>query len=107
MLKVTPIRTPGVSNFEPRLTIVRFIATRMSDPVRGPLLWIRPDDARIRNLIPGEIVQVITPRRRELATLDIDETLPEASAIARDIPGVTVTETVLVEKYDPDASSKP
>lgn len=87
--------------FQP-LQIVGFIATRRNDEERGPLVRIRPDDAKMRLIDDGELVWVYGPRRHELAPAVYDETLPKGGIVVRDLAGVTVTEIVRLVKMDVD-----
>jgi anaerobic selenocysteine-containing dehydrogenase len=85
--------------FQP-LQVVGFIATKRSDPERGPLVRVCPDDARRRLIEDGELVWVYGPRRHELATAVYDETLPKGGVVVRDIAGLAVTEIVRLVKMD-------
>jgi anaerobic selenocysteine-containing dehydrogenase len=85
------------------LFVSGFIATRSGDPDRGPLVRLNSTDARKRLLVDGELVWVYGPRRQELAVLEIDDTIPLGSVVARDILGVSPTEKVRVVKPNLDA----
>lgn len=87
--------------FQP-LQIVGFIATRRTDAERGPLVMIRPEDARMRLIDDGELVWVYGPRRHELAPVVYDESLPKGGIVVRDLAGLTVTEIVRLVKMDVD-----
>lgn len=82
------------------LQVVGFIATRRTDTERGPLIRLRPDDARMRLIGDGELVWVYGPRRHELAPAVYDESLPKGGVVARDLLGVAVTEIVRLVKMD-------
>ena len=102
-----PFRGPPGSGalglgYSPPLQVVRFVSTRVGDPERGPEVRVRPDDARIRLLIDGEIVWVYGPRRSELATLRVDDTVPRGGVVLRDVVGVAVSEIVRVGKVNTD-----
>ncbi|MFN0097407.1 MAG: hypothetical protein ACKVS7_01945 [Gemmatimonadaceae bacterium] len=84
----------------PPLQIVGFIATKRGDAERGPLIHVRPDDARLRLIDDGELVWVYGPRRHELAPVVYDETLPRGGVIVRDLAGLAVTEIVRLVKMD-------
>lgn len=84
------------------LQVVGFIATRKSDPERGPLVRIRPDDAQRRLIDDGELVWVYGPRRHELAPVVYDESLPRGGVVVRDLAGIAVTEIVRLVKMDID-----
>ncbi|MBL8997600.1 MAG: hypothetical protein KJZ74_11480 [Gemmatimonadales bacterium] len=84
------------------LQVVGFIATRRTDAERGPLLRIRPDDARQRLIEEGELVWVYGPRRHELAPVVYDESLPRGGVVVRDLAGLAITEIVRLVKMDID-----
>lgn len=84
------------------LQVVGFIATRRSDPERGPLVRIRPDDAARRLIEDGELVWVYGPRRHELAPAVYDDSLPKGGVVVRDLAGLAVTEIVRLVKMDID-----
>jgi len=66
------------------------------------MVRIRGDEAAYRLLQDGELVWVYGPRRHELATLVVDDTVPRGGVVLRDIAGVTVTEIVRLVKLDTD-----
>lgn len=84
------------------LQVVGFIATRRTDAERGPLLRIRPDDARQRLIEEGELVWVYGPRRHELAPVVYDESLPRGGVVVCDLAGLAITEIVRLVKMDID-----
>jgi anaerobic selenocysteine-containing dehydrogenase len=86
--------------YSPPLQVVEFIATRRGDPERGPMVKIRPDDALERLIEHGEIAWVYGPRRNELATIVVDDTVPRGSVIVRDITGVAPSEMVRIIKVE-------
>jgi anaerobic selenocysteine-containing dehydrogenase len=88
--------------YNPPLSVVGFVATRVSDPERGPLIRMRGDDARVRLLQDGELVWLYGPRRHELVTVRIDDSLPRGSVILRDVAGAAPADVVRVVKVDPD-----
>lgn len=88
--------------YNPPLRVVRLIATRMTDTERGPMIWMRSDDAAHRMLVDGELVWVYGPRRHELATLRVDDSLPRGDVVLRDIAGASPSEEVRVIKPDLD-----
>jgi anaerobic selenocysteine-containing dehydrogenase len=85
--------------FQP-LQVVGFIATKRSDPERGPLVRVHPEDAQRRLINDGELIWVYGPRRHELATAVHDESLPKGGVVVRDIAGLAVTEIVRLVKMD-------
>ena len=76
--------------FQP-LQVVGFIATRRGDAERGPLVRIRPDDARSRLIDDGELVWVYGPRRHELAPVVYVEELPRGGGVVRALGGRAIT----------------
>ncbi|HEU4564214.1 MAG TPA: hypothetical protein VFS05_06190 [Gemmatimonadaceae bacterium] len=86
--------------YNPPLQVVEFIGTKRGDPERGPLIRMRSDEAWRRLLSDGELVWVYGPRRHDLATLEIDDSLPRGAAVVRDIAGLAPSETVRVIKVD-------
>lgn len=88
--------------YSPPLQVVGYVGTRRGDPERGPEIRMRPDDATLRLVEDGEVVRVVGPRRQELATLRIDETLPRGGVVIRDVAGVAPSEVVRVRKVEPD-----
>jgi hypothetical protein len=86
----------------PPLRVLDLIATRMGDPDRGPVIWMRTDDANLRLLVDGELVWVYGPRRHELATVHIDDSLPRGDVVLRDIAGASPSEIIKVVKVDTD-----
>ena len=95
------------SGFAKPLQVVGYIATRKGDAVRGPMVRLRPEDALVRLLMPGELVRVISDRRSELAELEVDESVPKGGAILRDVAGATVTEIIRVVRIDTDNAPRP
>ena len=88
------------SGFAKPLQVVGYIGTKKGDAVRGPMVRLRPEDALIRLLMPGELVRVISERRSELAELQVDESVPRGGAILRDVAGAAVTEIIRVVRLD-------
>jgi hypothetical protein len=91
--------------YNPPLQVVRFLGTRRGDTDRGPQVRLRAEEAALRVLTDGELAWVEGPRRQELATVVIDETVPKGSVVLRDIAGVGVTEIVRLSKPDLDRPS--
>jgi hypothetical protein len=84
------------------LRVASFIATRRSDEDRGPLVMLNERESRVRLLTDGELVWVYGPRRGQLATLRIDESVRDGDVIVRDILGIAPSEIVRVVKPDLD-----
>lgn len=88
------------------LRVGQFIGTRKSDPDRGPQVRVHPEDARERLLVDGELAWVYGPRRQELATVSIDETLKRGDVVLRDIAGVSPSELIRLVKPDLDSHTR-
>lgn len=86
--------------YNPPLQVIGYIATRVSDAERGPLLRVRGDDAALRGVVAGELVWVYGPKRHELAPVAIDDTLPKGGVVARDLAGIVLTDVVHLVKVD-------
>ncbi len=94
------------SGYSPPLQVMGFIATRRGDPERGPLVRMRSDDAAKRLLTDGEVAWVYGPRRQELATVVVDDTVPRGGVVVRDIAGIAPSEIVRVVKVDLDSAGR-
>jgi anaerobic selenocysteine-containing dehydrogenase len=88
--------------YNPPLRVVKLIATRQGDVERGPVVWMREEDAAERILTDGELAWVYGPRRHELATVRIDNSLARGDVVLRDIVGASPSEIVKVVKVDTD-----
>ena len=88
------------------LRVAQFIGTRVSDPERGPQVRISPEDARGRLLVDGELAWVYGPRRQELATVVVDESVKRGDVVLRDIAGASPSEIVRVVKPDLDSHTR-
>jgi anaerobic selenocysteine-containing dehydrogenase len=88
--------------YNPPLQVVGFVATRPNDSERGPLLRMRGEDARLRLLQDGELVWLYGPRRHELVTVRVDDSVPRGSVVLRDVAGTTLADVVRVVKVAPD-----
>lgn len=84
------------------LRVSSFVATKRGDEDRGPLVTMNEREARVRLLTDGELAWVYGPRRGELATLRIDDTVRDGDVIVRDILGIAPSEIVRVVKPDLD-----
>ena len=80
------------------LRVAQLIATRAGDAERGTEVRMRADDARIRLIEDGELVWVRGPRRQELATVRIDDTLPRGDVVLRDVAGASPSEIITLVK---------
>ena len=106
MLKgMTPAAIRKPRAWQGELRVARYTATRRGDPERGPKIWLRPSDARIRLVQSGELAWVFGPRRHELAEVEIDESVAEGDVFVRDIAGLSIAEYVRVSK--PDLDTRP
>lgn len=88
--------------YNPPLQVVEYIATRSGDPERGPLIRLRADEARLRMILPGELVWIYGPRRHELAPVEIDDAVPRGGVVVRDVAGVAVSEIIRLVKPNLD-----
>lgn len=100
---MTPVKRE-FSGFAKPLQVVGYIGTKKGDAARGPMVRLRPEDAIVRLLTPGELVRVISERRSELAELELDETVPKGGAVLRDVAGAAVSEIIRVVRIDTDNS---
>ena len=89
------------------LRVIDFIATRTGDHARGPAVFMHPEDARKRLLTDGELARVYGPRRQELATVHIDESIAAGDVVLRDVLGASPSEIVRVVKPDLDTRGRP
>jgi anaerobic selenocysteine-containing dehydrogenase len=88
------------------LRVATFVGTRASDPDRGPQVRMHPEDARVRLLSDGELAWVYGPRRQELATVVLDESMRRGDVGLRDIAGASPSELVRVIKPDLDSHTR-
>ena len=88
--------------FNPPLQVVEFIATRRGDPVRGPLIRLRQNEATLRNVTEGELVWVYAPRRHDLAAVEFDETVPRGCVVVRDLTGLAPSEIIRLVRTSDD-----
>lgn len=88
------------------LRVSKFIGTRASDTERGPMVRMNPGDAQARLLVEGELAWVYGPRRQELATVAVDETVKRGDVVLRDIAGASPSEIVRVVKPDLDSHTR-
>jgi anaerobic selenocysteine-containing dehydrogenase len=88
------------------LQVVGVIGTRASDAERGPQVRMNPEDAHARLLTDGELAWVHGPRRQELATVSLDETIRRGDVILRDMASASPSEIVRIVKPDLDSHSR-
>jgi len=93
--------------FNKPMLVVGFLATRRDDEDRGPLVRMSGEDAAMRQLAEGELAWVHGPRRQELATVRVDDTLQRGTVVLRDVAGIAVSEIVRVTKPELDPPSRP
>ncbi len=93
--------------YNPPLQVVGFIGSRRGDAERGPQVRLRGDEAALRMVESGEMVWVQGPRRQELATVVIDDSIPKGGVVVRDIAGLVVSEIVTLRKPDLDTPPRP
>jgi len=67
---------------------------------------ISPEDAQARLLVDGELAWVYGPRRQELATVVVDESVKRGDVVLRDIVGASPSELVRVVKPDLDSHTR-
>jgi hypothetical protein len=63
---------------------------------------MRSDEAALRMLVDKELVRVVGPRRQELATLVVDDSVPRGEVLVRDIAGIAPSEVVRIRKVELD-----
>ena len=88
------------------LRVAQFLGTRVSDEDRGPQVRLNSEDARVRLLAEGELAWVYGPRRQELATVVIDDSMKRGDVGLRDVAGASVSELVRVVKPDLDSNTR-
>jgi len=88
------------------LRVAHFIATRMTDSDRGPQVRLSADEAKARLLVDGELAWVYGPRRQELATVVVDDSVKRGDVVLRDIAGASPSELVRVVKPDLDSHTR-
>jgi len=78
----------------------------MTDSERGPQVRLNPDEAKARLLVDGELAWVYGPRRQELATVMVDESVKRGDVVLRDVAGASPSELVRVVKPDLDSHTR-
>ena len=88
------------------LRVASFVGTRASDSERGPQVRLNSDEARARLIVDGELAWVQGPRRQELATVVVDDSIGRGDCGLRDVAGASVSELVRVTKPDLDSHTR-
>ena len=88
------------------LRVASFVGTRKTDAERGPQVRLNGDEARARLLVDGELAWVQGPRRQELATVVVDDSIRRGDCGLRDVAGASVSEVVRVTKPDLDSHTR-
>jgi hypothetical protein len=101
-----PSSIPPISKFEPELMVVDYVATKRSDPERGPQVRMSSANAKLRLLIDGELAWVRGSRGKQLAEVVVDDTVPDHGAVVRDVPGIVLSEMIRVAKPDMDSPER-
>ncbi len=96
----------GYGGYSPPLLVVGFVATRVADPERGPLVRMRAEDAALRLVSDGELVRIVTDRRQEIAVLRLDDSVQRGGVVLRDVVGASISEVIRVIKLDTDAGTR-
>jgi anaerobic selenocysteine-containing dehydrogenase len=78
----------------------------MADSDRGPQVRLNADEAKARLLVDGELAWVYGPRRQELATVVVDESVKRGDVVLRDVAGASPSELVRVVKPDLDSHTR-
>lgn len=86
--------------YNPPLQVVGFIGTRVGDTDRGPEVRMQAWEVHLRGLKDGEVAWVYGPRRHDLVTVRVDDTVARGGVIARDIAGLAVSEIVRIVRVD-------
>lgn len=86
--------------YNPPLQVIAYIGTRRGDTDRGPAIRMQAWEAHLRGVKDGELAWVYGPRRHDLATIHIDESVARGGVVARDIAGLAVTEIVRIVRVD-------
>jgi anaerobic selenocysteine-containing dehydrogenase len=89
-----------VPEYNPPLRVLDLEATKRGDRERGPQVRLNSNEARIRQIQDGDYAWVIGPRRKEIATVRIDDSLQRGSVILRDVLGAAPSEIIRLTKID-------
>jgi hypothetical protein len=88
--------------YNPPLQVVGFIATKPGDTSRGPEIRLNAYEAHVRMVHDGELTWVYGPRRHDLATVRVDDSIPRGGIIAQDIVGLAPSEIVRLVRINTD-----
>ena len=88
--------------YNPPLQVVGFVGTRAGDADRGPQVRLQPFEAHLRMLADGDLAWVYGPRRHDLASVRIDDSIPRGGAVLRDILGVAPSEVIRLVRATAD-----
>ena len=89
-----------MAEFNPPLQVVDLVSTKRGDPERGPQVRLNSNEARLRQVQDGGLAWVIGPRRKEIATVRVDDSLRRGTAILRDVLGAAPSEQIRLTKAD-------
>jgi hypothetical protein len=84
--------------YKPPLRVIELIATKRGDPQRGPEVRLNSNEARIRQIVDGGLAWVIGPRRKEIATVRVDDSLLRGEASLRDSVAASPSEIIRLDK---------
>ncbi len=90
-----------MAEYNPPLQVVELVATKRGDPQRGPEVRLNSNEARLRAVQDGGLAWVIGPRRKEIATVRVDDSLRRGTAILQDVLGAAPSEVIRLQKVDP------
>jgi hypothetical protein len=89
-----------VAEFNPPLRVMDLEATKRGDQERGPQVRLNSNEARIRQVRDGGLAWVIGPRRKEIATVRVDDSLRRGMAVLRDVIVAAPSEIIRLEPTD-------
>lgn len=95
------------TEYNPPLQVAVLKGSQRGDTERGPEVRVRHAEASFRLMQDGELVWVVGPRRQEIATLRIDDSLPRGMVALRDVIGASPSEIVRLRKVDTDIPPSP
>jgi anaerobic selenocysteine-containing dehydrogenase len=88
------------TEYNPPLQVVDLVATKRGDPHRGPEVRLNSNEARLRQVQDGGLAWVIGPRRKEIATVRVDDNLRRGTAVLQDVLGAAPSEVIRLKKVD-------